>query len=345
MQNTHNLIKTEAQLRRLIPAYPKLLDKRIQPGLDSLSIEFIRLSKLAIVYIQQPDSTSPDSFPTEAPSFVFITPQQWNISNTQQLEITATDGALSLLFLIPGVDHLLRLNGETAATTTTAKTATTTTIEKVQHKTCHLNIDQVYFHCGRAAMRSQLWQNNRIEDTAVNNIKSFCQQARYALLATSTSAQQPLLSPRGEPQGMFHLIDDKTLILPDRPGNKIAASLCNILNNSLVKLILVIPGSHKVLQIEGSAQLTTDAEILEKTETNNKPARLAIKIDISQHEIYEEPALRSADIWNPKRQNTRNDLTSFSKALSSHINGDGLIGKMTHVVIDQVVKKDSKNLY
>ena len=336
MQNTQHLIKTEAQLRQLIPAYPKLLDKRIQQQLDHYSLEFIELSQLAVLYIHTQEA--------ECSSFYYVTPEQWKVQHPHQLELptlVTSPVQASLLFLIPGIDHLLRINGVLEA-----------------HSSHHtgsnrLKINQVYFHCGRAAMRSELWSVNNpptqaINSTASLSISQFCQQARYALLATSGSSdtqQAPLLSPRGEPQGMFYLRDDHTLIIPDRPGNKIAASLRNLLDNPAIKVLLLVPGRPEVLEVHGNAYLSHDPDLLANTETQGKQARLAIMVDIDWYQIRMDKNLQQADIWNKQKQRNKNELTSFSKALSAHINGTGIMGKMTHLVVDQVVKKDAKNLY
>lgn len=336
MKNTQHFIKTEAQLRQLIPPYPKLLDKRIQSQLDHYSLEFIELSQLAILYIHTQEA--------DCSSFYYLSPEQWKVQSPHQLELqtlVTSPVQASLLFLIPGIDHLLRINGVLEAHSS--------------HQTGNnrLKINQVYFHCGRAAMRSELWSVNNTPKEAINksetlNIEQFCQQARYALVATSGSSdtqQAPLLSPRGEPQGMFYLWDDHTLIIPERPGNKIAASLRNLLDNPVIKVLLMIPGSPEVLEVHGNAYLSHDPDLLQNTEAQGKQARLAIMVDIDWYQIRVDKSLQQADIWNKPKQRSKNELTSFSKALSAHINGTGIMGKMTHLVVDQVVKNDAKNLY
>lgn len=345
MQNTQHLIKTEAQLRQLIPAYPKLLDKRIQSQLDHFSLEFIELSQLAILYIHTQEA--------DCSCFYYLSPEQWRVVSSRLLEIAGTEEPsklplaeakpiqISLLFLIPGIDHLLRINGvlEVAGST--------------HNDSNGLKINQVYFHCGRAAMRSELWHtdNTRIEFANKSdqlNINQFCLNARYALLATSglsNKQQVPLLSPRGEPQGMFYLLDDSTLIIPDRPGNKIAASLRNLLDNPVIKLLLMIPDRPEVLEIHGHAYLSYDSDLLLNTETQGKKAKLAIVINIDWHQLRLDKSLQQADIWSNKKRCNKSELSSFSKALSAHINGTGMIGKATHFVVNQVVKKDAKNLY
>ena len=192
MQNTQHFIKTEAQLRQLIPAYPKLLDKRIQSQLDHYSLEFIELSQLAVLYIHTQEA--------ECSSFYYVTPEQWKAQHPRQLELptlVTSPVQTSLLFLIPGIDHLLRINGVLEAAGSAHNDSSILNNNR-------LKINQVYFHCGRAAMRSELWSVNNpqaeaISNTASLNISQFCQQARYALLATSGSSntqQAPLLSPR-----------------------------------------------------------------------------------------------------------------------------------------------------
>lgn len=324
MLDTHEFIKTEAQLRRLIPDYPKLLDKRIQPALDKLAEEFIQLSRLAVLYVHHLDDKN-------QPSFVLLNPEQWQITSPKTIEVDITKAQtakVSLLFLIPGVEHLLRINGHLHA-----------------EPPRPLTIEQVYFHCGRAAMRSELWHAVTQTPDTFQQFAEFIPHARYALLATANDEGVPLLSPRGEPEGLFQLLNENTLLIPERPGNKIAASLRNILSQPEVKLLMLIPGSAQVLEIHGTARLSTHPDWLNKTNADQKPARLALIIDINKCYLSTSTSLANPSLWAPEQQINPSRITPFSKALSSHINGTGIVGKMTYLVVDQVVKKDARNLY
>lgn len=321
MPDTHKFIHTEAQLRRLIPDYPKLLDKRIQPALDKLAEEFIQLSRLAVLYVHHLNNG-------KQPSFILLSPEQWQITSPNTIEVDMTNAQtakVSLLFLIPGIDHLLRINGYLCGT--------------------QLTVEQAYFHCGRAAMRAELWHAVIKAPDTFQQFAEFIPHARYALLATANDQGIPLLSPRGEPEGLFQLLNENTLLIPERPGNKIAASLRNILSQPKVKLLMLIPGSAQVLEIHGTARLSTRPDWLNKTKADQKQARLALIIDINGCYLSTSTSLASSSLWAPEQQINPSRITPFSKALSSHIHGTGIVGKMTYLVVDQVVKKDARHLY
>ena len=69
-------------------------------------------------------------------------------------------------------------------------------------------------------------------------------------------------SPRGDPLGFVQVLDDKTLLLPDRPGNNQVDSLQNIVQNPSVGLLFFVPGMNETLRVEGEAEIVTDAETL-----------------------------------------------------------------------------------
>ena len=95
------------------------------------------------------------------------------------------------------------------------------------------------------------------------------------LLATSSSDGTCDVSPRGDPAGFVHIVDERTLLVPERPGNKLADSLRNILANPNVGLLFLIPGVGDTLRVNGRATLTTDGALLEALAVEGKTPKLA----------------------------------------------------------------------
>src|SRR5439155_3749473 len=90
--------------------------------------------------------------------------------------------------------------------------------------------------------------------------RQFIERSPFLCLSTSAVDGSCDVSPRGDPAGFVRILDDATLLLPERPGNRLADSLRNILSNPHVGLLFVIPGVGDTFRVNGRATLTTDAE-------------------------------------------------------------------------------------
>lgn len=140
--------------------------------------------------------------------------------------------------------------------------------------------------------------------------RQFIEKSPFVCLSTSDAAGNCDLSPRGDPAGFVRIVDDFTLLLPERPGNRIADSLRNILQNPHVALLFVVPGVTETFRVNGRALLTTDAALLAPSVVQKKVPKLGILIDIDQAYTQCSKAFLRADFWNPASFLDRSALPS-----------------------------------
>lgn len=93
--------------------------------------------------------------------------------------------------------------------------------------------------------------------------------------------------------------DEKTLILPDRPGNRRADSYRNILENPHVGILFIVPGNEEVVRVNGTATLSTDPELLAELAMSGKPAQLAVIVRVDEAYLHCARALLRAQVWEP----------------------------------------------
>jgi predicted pyridoxine 5'-phosphate oxidase superfamily flavin-nucleotide-binding protein len=167
----------------------------------------------------------------------------------------------------------------------------------------------------------------------------------YALLKTINHAEHTELSPRGDEPGFIQHINNNTIFMPERPGNKVAVSLRNIIQNPNIELLVMVPGYSQTQNIHGHAYVTTDSELLEPCTVNGKKPKIGIVIKVISKHFQVDKALLNSKIWDASQAVDKTTLTAFPKALSSHMNGTGLLGKATNKVVEAIVKHDMKNLY
>src|SRR5437762_3410042 len=120
----------------------------------------------------------------------------------------------------------------------------------------------------------------KISDRPNRLTRTFLERSPFVLLATSASDGTCDVSPRGDPAGFVRILDDRTLLLPERPANRLADSLRNILANPRVGLLFVLPGAGETFRVNGRATLTTDRALLAPCAVEEKVPRLGILVDV-----------------------------------------------------------------
>lgn len=129
--------------------------------------------------------------------------------------------------------------------------------------------------------------------------RGFIERAPFVCLATSDRDGTCDVSPRGDPPGFVRILDDQTLLMPERPGNRIADTLSNILANPHVAMLFVIPGVGDTFRVNGRATLTTDAALLAPCEVEGKLPKLGILVDIEQAYTQCPKAFLRSHLWDP----------------------------------------------
>ena len=130
--------------------------------------------------------------------------------------------------------------------------------------------------------------------------RPFVERSPFLCLATSTPDGSCDVSPRGDPPGFVRILDDRTLLIPDRPGNRIADSLRNIIANPHVGLLFIIPGVTDTFRVNGRAVLTTDPELLAPSTIEGKAPRLGIVVTIDEAYTQCSKAFIRSALWNPE---------------------------------------------
>ncbi|SDH57552.1 hypothetical protein SAMN05444695_102317 [Rhodococcus triatomae] len=128
-------------------------------------------------------------------------------------------------------------------------------------------------------------------------IRDFISQARFFVLATSDADGNCDCSPRGDitPRALFH--GDRTLVIPDRPGNRRADSYRNILSNPHVGVLFVVPGIDEVVRLNGRAHLTVDPGLLAEMAIDGKPATLGVVVEIDEVYAHCARAVLRSRMW------------------------------------------------
>jgi uncharacterized protein len=162
---------------------------------------------------------------------------------------------------------------------------------------------------------------SKITNRIVPLARTYIERSPLVCLATSNAAGDCDVTPRGDPAGFVQILDEKTLLLPERPGNRLADALRNILSNPHVGLLFIIPGVSDTLRVNGRAFLTTDATLLARCSVENKVPKLGIVAEIDEVFTQCSKAFLRSDFWNPANHVDPKLMPTGGQMLAS-INGD-----------------------
>ena len=155
----------------------------------------------------------------------------------------------------------------------------------------------------------------KISDRLNDLTRQFIERSPFVCVATATPDGGLDVSPRGDPAGFVRILDERTLLLPDRPGNRIADTLTNLLADPRIALLFLIPGVGDTFRVNGRASIVDDPELLAPSAVAGKPPRLAILVAIEEAFTQCSKALVRSDLWNPARHIERSELPSSGEIL------------------------------
>jgi PPOX class probable FMN-dependent enzyme len=123
------------------------------------------------------------------------------------------------------------------------------------------------------------------------------------------------VAPRAHPAGFVRILDERTLLLPDRPGNKLADTLTNLLEDDRIALLFLIPGVNDTFRVNGRARIVDDAELLAESTVEGKAPKLGILVQVEEAYTQCPKALLRSDLWNPDRHIDRSELPRSGEIL------------------------------
>jgi PPOX class probable FMN-dependent enzyme len=145
--------------------------------------------------------------------------------------------------------------------------------------------------------------------------RQFVERSPFVVVATGRPDGGLDVSPRGDPAGFVRILDEKTLLLPDRPGNKLADTLTNLLADDRIALLFLIPGVNDTFRVNGRARIVEDPDLLADSEVEGKVPRLGILVEVEEAYTQCPKALLRSELWNPERHIERSELPSSGEVL------------------------------
>ena len=157
----------------------------------------------------------------------------------------------------------------------------------------------------------------KIADRLNDLTRQFIERSPFVCVATKMPNGGIDVSPRGDPPGFVRILGERELLMPERPGNRIADTLTNLLADPSIGLIFLIPGVGDSFRVNGRGVITDDKELLAPSAVEGSIPKLGILVSIEEAYTQCSKALIRSDLWNPERHIDRSELPSSGEILRS----------------------------
>ena len=150
-------------------------------------------------------------------------------------------------------------------------------------------------------------------DRLDKHCRHFISLSPFLCLSSMSADGKADVTPRGDPPGFVTVLDDRTVLIPDRRGNRRIDTMMNILEQPSVAAIFFLPGVEETLRLNGRASIVRDADLLADMAVNGKTPELAIRIEIETVFFHCAKALKRSRLWDPAAQIDRADFPRYGQ--------------------------------
>jgi len=153
--------------------------------------------------------------------------------------------------------------------------------------------------------------------------RRFIELSPFLCLSSMSADGKADVSPRGDPPGFVKVLDERTVLIPDRKGNRRLDTMQNILDQPSVAVIFFVPGIEETLRLNGRASLTRDAGLLADMAVQGQAPALGIKIEIDTVFFHCAKALKRSRLWDGEEQIDRGDFPRYGQIIKDQRNPGG----------------------
>ena len=148
--------------------------------------------------------------------------------------------------------------------------------------------------------------------------RAIISKSPFVLISSCDAEGRMDVSPKGDPPGFVQVLDESTLAIPDRPGNRRADTFRNVLQNPRVGLLFLVPGRNETLRVNGRAVIVRDLELRERMTVNGKRPELALVVSAEEVFVHCGKCMLRSRLWDREAWPDVTDLPSHARCLVDH---------------------------
>jgi PPOX class probable FMN-dependent enzyme len=169
--------------------------------------------------------------------------------------------------------------------------------------------------------------------------RAFIGRSPFVLISSSDDQGRMDISPKGDAPGFVKILDDKTLAIPDRPGNQRFDTFSNLFHSPRVGLIFLIPGKRETLRVGGSAQIVRDSELLESMAINGKVPGLATVVSVDEAFFHCSKCMIRSRLWQPEHWPALEGLPTLAETMKDASSFPGPVDALEGVIREDEEKR------
>jgi uncharacterized protein len=148
--------------------------------------------------------------------------------------------------------------------------------------------------------------------------RRFIEASPFLVIASRNAAGHMDVSPKGDPPGFVRILDDTTLAIPERPGNRRCDTFTNVLEVDEVAIIFLVPGIDMTLRVMGHASLSTQQELLASMAVRDRVPALALVVQVTETFVHCGKAPKRAGLWSTDNHVDPADFPSMGEIMHDH---------------------------
>lgn len=232
-----------------------------------------------------------------------------------------TGSRVSSVFLVPGLGETLRINGRVA---------------ELGEGRLRLSVEEAFLHCAKCIIRSRLWHGGELTESdhagpdrqgpaseegplGVPGLTELLARSPFVILASRDGTGDPDSSPKGDPPGFVLVLDQQTLVIPDRLGNRRTDTFHNLIEDDRLALLALVPGTSKVVEAWGHAALTDDEELRRSMAVDQRVPKAALVLHVDAAEVRDCHGVAAADLWKPEGHADLSGLPPMAQMFRDHV--------------------------
>jgi uncharacterized protein len=159
---------------------------------------------------------------------------------------------------------------------------------------------------------------DKVQGIVDERARVFIERSPFVLIATASADGHCDVSPKGDAPGFVRILDERTLVIPDRPGNRRFDGFRNILETGSIGLIFLIPNVPETLRVNGRAIIVRDEALLSSMAAGREPAQVGVVVEVEECFPHCPKAFLHASLWDAARDEATWPVTSFAQIVAKH---------------------------
>lgn len=171
-------------------------------------------------------------------------------------------------------------------------------------------------------------QTGKIIDHIDPLVRAWIERSPFVTIGTHDCAGRADVAPKGDPAGFVKVVDEKTLAIPDRPGNHRFDTFQNIIETGRIALMFMVPNRREVVRVNGSARIVRDLALRETMAINGRVPEFAILVGVEEAFYHCGKAVIRSGLWQPDKAVSVEGLPTYAEALIEHAKLDRSLDDM-----------------